>query len=73
MEKFYSWLFSSAKIWLLIYPQRTKKSLQLPVLIEMPWIQLFCTGGKTRSSSSWGGVYELILPHDARNNVKCLR
>ena len=31
MEKFYPWLFSSAKIWLLIYPQRTKKSLQLPV------------------------------------------
>ena len=31
MEKFYPWLFSSAKIWLLIYPQRTIKSLQLPV------------------------------------------
>lgn len=55
------------------------KSRQLPVFDKMPWIQLFCTGVKTRSSQSWvgvgegGGVSELIPPHDAIDNVKCLR
>ena len=51
----------------------TNKGLQLPVFDKNALDSVILYGGKTCSSSSWGGVSELIPPHDAINNVKCLR